>query len=68
MSYLKDGTKQMESKWIGDRLVNALGYEQANIIFEAMDDGLVGTQLVNIKKNGVITINNLDSSGKIIRP
>ncbi|NQK93754.1 type IV secretion protein Rhs [Streptococcus suis] len=68
LSYLKDGTKQMESKWIGDRLVDALGDEQANIIFEAMDDGLVGTQLVNIKKNGVITINNLDSSGKIIRP
>nr|WNF84414.1 hypothetical protein RJW52_00360 [Streptococcus suis] len=57
----------MESKWIGDRLVDALGDVQANTIFEAMDEGLVGTQLVNIKKNGVI-INNLDSSGKIIRP
>ncbi|HFR3505406.1 HNH endonuclease [Streptococcus suis] len=44
LSYLKDGTKQMESKWIGDRLVDALGEEQARVITKEIKQGNVGTQ------------------------
>ncbi|HEL2031969.1 TPA: type IV secretion protein Rhs [Streptococcus suis] len=68
LSYLKDGTKQMESKWIGDRLVDALGEEQARVITKEIKQGNAGTQLVKIKKNGHISIDNLDIDGNIIRP
>mgnify|MGYP001004740087 CR=1 FL=1 len=37
-------------------------------IDRAMKRGDVGYQLVNIKKNGNIIINNLDKNAKIIRP
>lgn len=58
----------MESKWIGDRLVDALGEEQAKVIAKEIKQGNVGTQLVKIKKNGHISIDNLDIDGNIIRP
>ena len=68
LSYLRDGTKQMSNPWISDRLKDAVGVRNFEIIDEAMKRGDVGYQLVNIKKNGNIMINNLDKNAKIIRP
>ena len=68
LSYLRDGTKQMSNPWVERRLEDAVGVRNFEIIDEAMKRGDVGYQLVNIKKNGNIIINNLDKNAKIIRP
>lgn len=68
LSYLRDGTKQMSNPWIDDRLKDAVNSEQLRKIQKAMKDNNVGYQLVNIKKNGNIMINNLDKKANIIRP
>ena len=68
LSYLKGGTKQMDSNWIGSRIDKAVGNKHSILIREAMDDNLVGYQLVKVRKNGDIMINNLDKKANIIRP
>ena len=68
LSYLKGGTKQMDSNWIGGRLDRALGRENASLIRDAYKTGDVQAQLVKIQKNGNIIINNLDAKANIIKP
>ena len=70
LSYLKNPkVKQMSHEWImGGRLDKAVGNKHSILIREAMDDNLVGYQLVKVKKNGDIMINNLDKKANIIRP
>ena len=70
LSYLKNPkVKQMSHEWImGGRLEKAVGNKHSILIREAMDDNLVGYQLVKVKKNGDIMINNLDKKANIIRP
>lgn len=68
LSYLRDGTKQMSHEWIGDRLEEAVGARNFEKIDEAMKHKNVGYQLVKVRKNGDIMINNLDKNAKIIRP
>ena len=58
----------MDSNWIRDRLKDAVGSREYQKINNSMLHGDVGYQLVNIKKNGNIMINNLDKNAKIIRP
>ena len=58
----------MDSNWIGSRLDKAVGNKHSTLIREAMDDNLVGHQLVKVRKNGDIMINNLDKKANIIRP
>ena len=68
LSYLKGGTKQMDSNWIGSRLEKAVGEEHYDLILDAYDSGDVQAQLVKIQKNGNIMINNLDAKANIIKP
>ena len=68
LSYLKGGTKQMSYDWIGNRLKDAVGGRNSEEIVTAMDSGDVGYQLVKVRKNGDIMINNLDKKANIIRP
>ena len=69
LSYLKDPKiKQMSREWIGDRLEDAVGARNFEKIDEAMKHGDVGYQLVKVRKNGNIMINNLDKKANIIRP
>ena len=68
LSYLKGGTKQMDSNWIGSRLEKAVGEEHYDLILDAYDSGDVQAQLVKIQKNGNIMINNLDAKVNIIKP
>ena len=67
LSYLKGGTKQMDSNWIGSRLEKAVGEEHYDLILDAYDSGDVQAQLVKIQKNGNIMINNLDAKANIIK-
>ena len=69
LSYLKNPEiKQMSREWIGDRLKDAVGGRNFEEIVTAMDSGDVGYQLVKVRKNGDIMINNLDKKANIIRP
>ena len=69
LSYLKNPEiKQMSREWIGDRLEDAVGARNFEKIDEAMKRGDVGYQLVKVRKNGDIMINNLDKKANIIRP
>ena len=68
LSYLKGGTKQMDSNWIGSRLEKAVGEEHYDLIRKAKKTGDVQAQLVKIQKNGNIVINNLDAEANIIKP
>ena len=68
LSYLKGGTKQMDSNWIGDRLEDAVREEHYDLIRKANKTGDVQAQLVKIQKNGNIVINNLDAEANIIKP
>ena len=69
LSYLKNPKiKQMSREWIGDRLKDAVGGRNFEEIVTAMDSGDVGYQLVKVRKNGDIMINNLDKKANIIRP
>ena len=68
LSYLKGGTKQMDSNWIGSRLEKAVGEEHYDLIKKAYKTGDVQAQLVKIQKNGNIMINNLDAKANIIKP
>lgn len=58
----------MDSNWIGGRLDRAVGRENASLIRDAYKTGDVQAQLVKIRKNGDIMINNLDAKAKIIKP
>ena len=60
--------KQMSREWIGDRLKDAVGKGTYDEIDRAMKHGDVGYQLVKVRKNGDIMINNLDKKANIIRP
>lgn len=42
--------KQMDEQWIRDRLKDAVGKQKYRDILKVMEDGDVGSQLVNIKK------------------
>ena len=69
LSYLKGGEiKQMSREWIDDRLKDAVGKGAYDEIDRAMKHGDVGYQLVKVRKNGDIMINNLDKKANIIRP
>ena len=69
LSYLKGSKiKQMSREWIGDRLKDAVGKGTYDEIDRAMKHGDVGYQLVKVRKNGDIMINNLDKKANIIRP
>ena len=69
LSYLKDPKiKQMSREWIGDRLEDAVGGRKFEELRRAADTGDVGYQLVKVRKNGDIMINNLDKKANIIRP
>ena len=69
LSYLKGGEiKQMSREWIDDRLKDAVGKGTYDEIDRAMKHGDVGYQLVKVRKNGDIMINNLDKKANIIRP
>ena len=69
LSYLKNPeTKQMSREWIGARLKDAVGGRKLQEIRQASDAGDVGYQLVKVRKNGDIMINNLDKKANIIRP
>ena len=68
LSYLKGGTKQMDSNWIGSRLEKAVREEHYDLIRKAYKTGDVQAQLVKIQKNGDIMINNLDTKANIIKP
>ncbi|MBZ2150883.1 hypothetical protein I6L84_05645 [Streptococcus gordonii] len=69
LSYLKNPEiKQMSREWIGDRLKDAVVGRNFEEIVTAMDSGDVGYQLVKVRKNGDIMINNLDKKANIIRP
>ena len=60
--------KQMDEQWILDRIKQSVGLEESLKIEKAMKIGQVGSQLVNIKQNGIITIDNLDKFANKIRP
>ena len=69
LSYLKNPKiKQMSREWIGDRLEDAVGGRKLEELRRAADTGDVGYQLVKVRKNGDIMINNLDKKANIIRP
>ena len=69
LSYLKGSEiKQMSREWIGDRLKDAVGGRKYQEIKSAMKNDNVGYQLVKVRKNGDIMINNLDKKANIIRP
>ena len=69
LSYLKNPKiKQMSREWIDDRLKDAVGKGTYDEIDRAMKHGDVGYQLVKVRKNGDIMINNLDKKANIIRP
>ena len=69
LSYLKNPEiKQMSREWIGDRLEDAVGGRKYQEIKSAMKNDNVGYQLVKVRKNGDIMINNLDKKANIIRP
>ncbi|MCK3882797.1 type IV secretion protein Rhs [Streptococcus suis] len=72
LKYLKsNGTrsgKQMDEKWILKNLEKSVGEEQYLEILNEMHKSNVGTQLVKVKKTGVITIDNLDKNANIIKP
>ncbi|UUM62346.1 pre-toxin TG domain-containing protein [Streptococcus suis] len=72
LKYLKsNGTrsgKQMDEKWILKNLEKSVGEEQYLEILNEMHKSNVGTQLVKVKKTGVITIDNLDKNVNIIKP
>lgn len=61
--------KQMDEGWIfeGKRLKDAVGEEQADLIREAYEAGDVGSQLVNIKKDGNVVLRYLDKNANLIR-
>ncbi|HEL1613156.1 hypothetical protein HO665_04655 [Streptococcus suis] len=58
----------MDEKWILKNLEKSVGEEQYLEILNEMHKGNVGTQLVKVKKTGVITIDNLDKNANIIKP
>ena len=58
----------MSREWIGDRLKDAVGKGIYDEIDRTMKHGDVGYQLVKVRKNGDIMINNLDKKANIIRP
>ena len=60
--------KQMSREWIGDRLKDAVGGRKYQEIKSAMKNDNVGYQLVKVRTNGDIMINNLDKKANIIRP
>ena len=69
LSYLKGSKiKQMSHPWVERRLEDAVGARNFEKIDEAMKHGDVGYQLVKVRKNGDIMINNLDKKANIIRP
>ena len=69
LSYLKNPEiKQMSREWIGERLKDAVGGRKFEELRRATDTGDVGYQLVKVRKNGDIMINNLDKKANIIRP
>ncbi|MGQ7661136.1 pre-toxin TG domain-containing protein, partial [Streptococcus suis] len=72
LKYLKsNGTrsgKQMDEKWILKNLEKSVGEEQYLEILNEIHKSNVGTQLVKVKKTGVITIDNLDKNANIIKP
>ena len=69
LSYLKNPKiKQMSHPWVERRLKDAVGGRNFEEIVTAMDSGDVGYQLVKVRKNGDIMINNLDKKANIIRP
>ncbi len=69
LSYLKDPKiKQMSHPWVERRLKDAVGGRKYQEIKSAMKNDNVGYQLVKVRKNGDIMINNLDKKANIIRP
>ena len=69
LSYLKNPEiKQMSREWIGDRLKDAVGGRKYQEIKHAVKTDNVGYQLVKVRKNGDIMINNLDAKANIIKP
>ncbi|MFC3932894.1 hypothetical protein ACFOSE_09055, partial [Streptococcus dentapri] len=61
---LTDGSQQMNSRWIDNRLREAVGRNRAMEIIRQRALGNVQSNLFNVKENGNIIINQLDNAAK----
>ena len=59
----KDG-KQMNKRWIRNRLKKAVNSEHYDAILKAQYAGDIQNHLFNVKKNGNIIVNQLDDAAK----